>query len=177
LVQTARGTPAGSAKESVEIERIRAATAQRGEKRERGGTKEKREGHADAVGVEPVDVSAPNAGGEWHSAIQLVRENPRRARCIVPLPANLRATAHGGELVTGPLVGALEVGRAGEARTDAIHQSGSVFHDVRVGDGFFADALVHGEIEGFSGGLRRFVGGTRRVLGRIFFALSCRGER
>src|SRR5436309_6389818 len=57
------------------------------------------------------------------------------------------AAAHRGELIASPFIGALRVGRAGEARADSIHQSRSVFHDVRMADGLIADALIHAVIE------------------------------
>src|SRR4029077_8928097 len=41
-------------------------------KRKRGGTEKEGKGHADTVGVEPVDGSAPDARGERHGAIHPV---------------------------------------------------------------------------------------------------------
>ena len=63
-----------------------------------------------------------------------------------------------GEGVAGPLVGFFQVGRAGEAGPDAVHEGGGEFHDVGVVEALVADALVGGEVEGFGGGLDLCVG-------------------
>ena len=59
-------------KEKREAEPSAAAARERGEKSRRGRTEKEGKGHADAVGVEPVDGRAPDARGEGHGAVHLV---------------------------------------------------------------------------------------------------------
>src|SRR6266404_3317923 len=49
-----------------------ATAADRRKKSKRGRTKKERKGHTNAVGVEPIDGSAPDPGGERHGAIHPV---------------------------------------------------------------------------------------------------------
>ena len=73
--------------------------------------------------------------------------------------------AHRGELIAGPGIGFGHVGRAGEARADAVGERGGIFHDVRALQALFADALIHGEVELFDGGLRGLPGIDSRSRG------------
>ena len=59
------------------------------------------------------------------------------------------AQAHGGELIARPLVGALHVGRSGEALADRIHQAGGVVHDFGIAKAFVANAGDGFEIDFF----------------------------
>src|SRR6267143_6870046 len=47
------------------------APLQRGKKRERGRPEEKRKGHPDAIGVQPIRRGPPNALRQWHPSIHL----------------------------------------------------------------------------------------------------------
>jgi len=49
---------------------------------------------------------------------------------------------HAAELILGPLLGFDEVGRAGEARADAVEQAAGIFEDVRVVEALVADAAM-----------------------------------
>jgi hypothetical protein len=74
-----------------------------------------------------------------------------------------------GEGVAGPLIGLLQIGRAGEARADAVDEAAGELHHVGVVEALIADALVHIEVDGFGGGLDLGVGidgrGRRRGFG------------
>ena len=104
------------------------------------------------------------------SCCQPMPNSPQSSRCAL-------AAAHGGELIAGPFVGALQIRRTGQARADAVHEAGGVLHDVRVRESFFANALVHREIERFFFGLRHFIGGPRRFFRSGFLFVFVRGEQ
>ena len=59
--------------ERVEVAGTGAATAQGSEESKRGRSEQEREGHANAIGVEPVQCGAPHPRGERHSAVNDVR--------------------------------------------------------------------------------------------------------
>jgi hypothetical protein len=86
--------------------------------------------------------------------------------------------ADGGEGVAGPGVGLGEVGGAGKAGADAVIEGFGEVHDLAVLEAFVADALVHGEVEGFGGGLGSVVGrdGLRFLVLVLLFVLRGGGE-
>ncbi len=87
--------------------------------------------------------------------------------------------AHRGELVACPLVGSLHIRRAGQPGPDAVHQSGGILHDVRMGDALIPNALIHREIEIFLRGLRKLIGrlcGLRISVLVFLDFLICGGE-
>src|SRR5262249_58293137 len=55
------------------------------------------------------------------------------------------------ELLAGPVISALCVGRAGEARTNAIHQAARNLHDLGVAKSFVADPVDHVQVNFFLG--------------------------
>jgi hypothetical protein len=61
------------------------------------------------------------------------------------------AKAHSDELIAGPLVGTLHVGRSGETFADRIHQAGSEFHDFGIAETVVADAGNGFEVDLFLG--------------------------
>ena len=63
-----------------------------------------------------------------------------------------------GQCVAGPLIGFFKIGRAGEARADAVHKGVGEVHDVGVVEAFVADALIGRQVQGFGGGLDFGVG-------------------
>src|SRR6202035_988808 len=69
----------GRAEKGIQIARSGAAATERTEKNKRGGTEKEGKRHADAVGVEPVDCSAPHAGRERHAAVHLVNRAKRES--------------------------------------------------------------------------------------------------
>ena len=107
----------------------------------------------------PLVAGGPGRGlGDEYGRIRRGHAEPG----VVLLPSHAELTpvfevgvaaAHLGELVARPLIGLFHVGRAGEARADAVGQAAAVFHDVGVLEAFGADAVVDGEVDVFNGGL------------------------
>src|SRR5262249_23600923 len=64
-----------------------------------------------------------------------------------------------GECVAGPIVGALQVGRAGEARADDVGQVAERLHGLRVVETLVADAIDDLAADAGGVGRRRLGGG------------------